>query len=390
MLHVDIISAYCLCGASALVAAGVLLLADSGDAAMARAIRVLVAGFVVLAAGMFPVGFAVDDGAPRHLLILLGTESVLAGTALFGWGFARLCGARPPRALALPVVLLLALDALAWTQSPACFEWVFNGAGLLVALSITLAHWRFAGLGATRVEKAVTTSFTLFVGTWAMRLGFTAAGDGRPSFHASHVPPAIEPWLGVFYGTIPVIIAALTLNLVNERLVGRLRALAHTDELTGALSRRALRERAPALLARQRAGGRLVAALMVDIDHFKGVNDRHGHPAGDAVLQRTAHLVEMNLRSDSMVTRYGGEEFAVLLPVTGLDEARAAAERLRKAIEADVVEFDGARIGVTISVGLALVADGEPLDAALTRADKALYRAKNAGRNRVDIALAAA
>ncbi len=390
MLHVDIISAYCLCGASALVAAGVLLLAEAGEPALARAIRVLVAGFVVLAAGMFPIGFAVDDGAPRHPLILLGSESVLCGTALFGWGLASLCGVRPHRRLVLPVALILALDAAAWTQSPASFEWVFNGSALLIALSITVAQWRCIGFGSTRAEKAVTASLALYSAVWLMRFAFTAASDGSRSFHASHVPAAIEPWLGVFYGTIPVIIAALTLNLVNERLVGRLRVLAHTDELTGTLSRRALRERAPALLARQQSAGRRVAALMIDIDHFKGVNDRHGHPAGDAVLRRTAELVAMNLRSDSLVTRHGGEEFAVLLPVAGLDEARVSAERLRKAIEADVVEFDGAQIVVTVSVGLALVAPHEALDIALTRADKALYRAKNGGRNRVDIALAAA
>jgi diguanylate cyclase (GGDEF)-like protein len=267
---------------------------------------------------------------------------------------------------------------------------VFNGSARLIARVITVAQWRFVGLGGTRAEKAVTTSLVLYSAVWAMRLAFTATSDGSRSFHASHLPAAIEPWIGVFYGTIPVIIAALTLNLVNERLTNRLRALAHTDELTGTLSRRALRERAPELMARQQSSGRLVAALMIDIDHFKGVNDRHGHPAGDAVLKRTAQLVAMNLRSDSVVTRYGGEEFAVLLPVAGLDEARVAAERLRKAIESDVVEFGGARIGVTISVGLALVAPDELLDAALTRADKALHRAKNGGRNRVDIALAAA
>ena len=390
MLHVDIISACCLCGASALVAAGMLLLAESGNAASVRAIRVLVAGFAVLAAGMFPVGFAVDDGAPRHLLVLLATESVLGGTALFGWGFAILSGARPHRILALPLGLILLLDALAWMRSPTCFEWVFNSAGLLIAVAITVAQWRFARRGATPAEKAISAGFALSCAVWAMRLASTVANDGSRSFHASHLPAAVDAWLGVFYGTVPVIVAALALNLVNERLLGRLRALAHTDELTGTLSRRALRERAPELLARQHAGGLQVAALMVDIDHFKGVNDRHGHPAGDVVLQRTAHLVAMNVRSDSMVTRYGGEEFAVLLPVAGLEEARAAAERLRKAIESDVVDFDGTHLGVTVSVGLALLAHGEALDAALARADKALHRAKNAGRNRVDIALAAA
>jgi diguanylate cyclase (GGDEF)-like protein len=134
----------------------------------------------------------------------------------------------------------------------------------------------------------------------------------------------------------------------------------------------------------------MVAALMVDIDHFKRVNDGHGHAAGDAVIRRAAELLSHSLRSDSVVTRYGGEEFAVLVPVSSLEEARAVAERLRKAFEADVVEFEDVRIGITISVGLAMMAPDETLEDALRRADAALYRAKSGGRNRVDVALAAA
>jgi diguanylate cyclase (GGDEF)-like protein len=124
---------------------------------------------------------------------------------------------------------------------------------------------------------------------------------------------------------------------------------------------------------------------MVDIDHFKHVNDRHGHLVGDTVLRRAADLLRANLRGDSVLTRYGGEEFVVLLPVAGLDEARAVAERLRKAFETDRCEFEGAQIAITISAGLALLTPGEPLEAALSRADAALYRAKNGGRNRVAV-----
>ncbi len=392
MLHVDILSAYCLCGASALVAAGVLLLAEADDADVARAMRVLVAGFVVLAAGMFPVGWAVDDGSARSLLVLAGAESVMACTALFGWGFARLCGARPPPALGVPVALVLLAVAVAWTRASFVFETVLNASALLISVAVTAGLFLAVGRrGArTRTQNAILASLVLYSSVWAMRCAFTLASDGSPSFHASHVPPALEPWMGVFYGVIPVIIAALTLNLVNERLTARLRELAQTDELTGTLSRRALRERAPELLARQQASGRLVAALMIDIDHFKAVNDRHGHAAGDAVLRRAARLVSTSLRADSVVTRYGGEEFAVLLPVAGLDEARVVAERLRKAFEEEAVEFEGARIVVTISVGLAIMAEDELLEDALKRADAALYRAKHNGRNRVDVALAAA
>ena len=181
--------------------------------------------------------------------------------------------------------------------------------------------------------------------------------------------------------------AALAIG--NRRLLAALHGQANTDPRTGLANSRAFDLAVEQTLA-ARAGHESASVLMLDIDHFKAFNDRHGHPAGDAVLQRTAHLVTMNVRSDAMVTRYGGEEFAVLLPVAGLDEARRAAERLRKAIASDVIEVGGARIVVTISVGLALLTHDEALDSALTRAVKALYRAKNGGRNRVDIALAAA
>ncbi|MEO5688785.1 MAG: GGDEF domain-containing protein [Burkholderiaceae bacterium] len=390
MLHVDILSAYCLCGASALVAAGLLLLAKVDDAKLARAIRVMVGGFVVVAIGLFPLGFIVDDGGPRHPLFLLATLALLGGTALFGWGFAFLRGAQPPRAAPVLVALMLAADVVAWTRSPFDFELVFNALAVTIAIAITGSQWRDVGLGGTRAERAVTASLFVYTLAWGVRFAFTVSSDGSRSFYVAHLPSWLLPWMGLFYGMVPVIVAGLTLNLVNERLSDRLRAMADTDELTGTLSRRALRERAPGLRLRHRDQGRAVAAIMIDIDHFKRVNDSHGHLGGDAVLKRAAQLVSQNLRSDSVVTRYGGEEFAVLLPVLGLDEARAVAERLRKAFEAEVVEFEGARIGVTISVGLALMTPDELLEDALKRADEALYRAKNGGRNRIDVALEAA
>jgi diguanylate cyclase (GGDEF)-like protein len=393
LLHVDIISAYSLCGASSFVAAGLLLIAKVDDERIARAIHVMVAGFVVVAIGLFPIGFAVDDAAPRHLVFLLATLASLGGTALFGWGFAYLRGGEPPRIAAGAVLAMLLLDALAWTGPPAWFEAAFTSMALFVAVVIAGAQCRYVGLGRTRAERAVTLSLLFYAASWLLRFGFSlhnALGEATRSFYIVHMPVPLLAWLGLFYGTVPVIIAALTLNLVNERLSGRLRTMARTDELTGTLSRRALREMAPDLLVQQHASGRQVAALMIDIDHFKGVNDRHGHAAGDAVLRRAAQLVQLNLRSDSVVTRYGGEEFVVLLPVTGLEEARAVAERLRKAFETDVIDFEGASIGVTISAGLALLAADELLDGALRRADAALYRAKNGGRNRIDVALEAA
>jgi diguanylate cyclase (GGDEF)-like protein len=385
VLHVDFLTAYVLCGASALVAAGLLLLAKVDEPALARALRSHLQAFLVIAAGLFPLGWAVDAGAERHPLVLLAVEATLLATALFGRGFAQLRGARPLRHSTPLVAVLMAVDAAAWTGPALRFEQVFTLSVLAIASVITVRQCRAAGVGRTLAERAVTASLVLFALAFAVRLAFALLADGSRSFLLVHLPPALLPWFGLFYAIVPLIIAALTLNLVNERLGERLRAQASTDELTGTFSRRAMRERAPALLENCAGLGRSVATLMVDIDHFKHVNDRHGHLVGDTVLRRAADLLRANLRGDSVLTRYGGEEFVVLLPVAGLDEARAVAERLRKAFETDRCEFEGAQIAITISAGLALLTPGEPLEAALSRADAALYRAKNGGRNRVAV-----
>ncbi len=385
MLHVDFLTAYVLCGASALVAAGLLQLAVVDEPKLAQAIRSHFLAFLVIAGGLFPLGYATDAGAPRHPLILLAVEATVLGTALFGRGFAQLSGAGPLRAAPPLVTLLMAIEAAAWAGPPDRFEQVFNLSVLGIATVIVVRQWRVAGVGRTRAEKAVTASLAFFALAFLARVVFAFLSDGSRSFLLIHMPPAVLPWFGLFYAIVPLIVAALTLNLVNERLASRLRSQAQTDELTGAFSRRAMRELAPELLARNGAAGRSVATLMVDIDHFKRVNDHHGHLGGDAVLRRAADLLRANLRGDSVLTRYGGEEFVVLLPVTGLEEARAVAERLRKAFESDRCEFEGAQIAITISAGLALLAPGEPLEAALSRADAALYRAKNGGRNRVAV-----
>jgi diguanylate cyclase (GGDEF)-like protein len=124
--------------------------------------------------------------------------------------------------------------------------------------------------------------------------------------------------------------------------------------------------------------------LLLDADHFKAVNDRFGHPAGDAVLRDLAHTMSRSFREVDVVARVGGEEFAVLLPSTTIEGARAVAERLLAQVNARTVEFDGARINYTVSGGIAAMDEGvNGLDVLMKRADEALYAAKNAGRNQI-------
>jgi diguanylate cyclase (GGDEF)-like protein len=139
-------------------------------------------------------------------------------------------------------------------------------------------------------------------------------------------------------------------------------------------------------LARFHRFGKPVALLMLDIDHFKQINDRHGHAVGDAVLQHFAILARGTLRKIDLIGRLGGEEFAALLPGTELDGARLYAERLRQEMETHPCPSTAQEIAFTVSIGLTLFdRNDSTTDLPLARADAALYCAKHNGRNRVEI-----
>jgi diguanylate cyclase (GGDEF)-like protein len=167
------------------------------------------------------------------------------------------------------------------------------------------------------------------------------------------------------------------------RLARRLQNLAMTDTLTGLPNRRAMEARASQFEARGAEDGGFAVVLM-DLDHFKTVNDRHGHAGGDRVLAEVGRRLPPLLRQQDRLGRWGGEEFLVLLPGTDGASARQVAERMREAMQAEPVPMeDGRVIDITASLGVAEGAPGEGLEAVLARADLALYRAKAQGRDRV-------
>ncbi len=171
----------------------------------------------------------------------------------------------------------------------------------------------------------------------------------------------------------------------NSRLFERVRNLSIRDGVTGLYNHRHIMEMVQAEFDRVDRYQDPFSVLMIDIDHFKKVNDEHGHPAGDAVLREIAGVIEGCLRTVDAVGRYGGEEFVVVLPHTPHDEAMQTAERVRSQVGAHVFRpLQGATLQVTISVGVATApSEAAGTAAALIReADKALYRAKSAGRDR--------
>lgn len=164
----------------------------------------------------------------------------------------------------------------------------------------------------------------------------------------------------------------------------RLRELATTDPLTGLANRRSFLDHAEREFGRSRRYGAPLSFLMLDMDRFKNINDIYGHDVGDMVLRSLAETGRKVLRGVDLMGRMGGEEFAVLLPETGIEEALAVAERLRANVEQSVVrDQDGGEVHCTVSLGVAQAHEDESLHDLLRRADAALYEAKNSGRNRV-------
>jgi len=183
-----------------------------------------------------------------------------------------------------------------------------------------------------------------------------------------------------------LVVLALVLSTI-DRQRQRMKQLASTDPLTGLPNRRELLATGERELARAQRYGRPFSLLLIDIDHFKRVNDRHGHASGDRVLQALARCGASALRDSDTFGRFGGEEFLALLPETDAAGAATLAERLRHAAQAcaDGVDDQGQPIAFTLSIGLAVgLAPPETLATQLSRADAALYRAKAQGRNRVE------
>lgn len=172
--------------------------------------------------------------------------------------------------------------------------------------------------------------------------------------------------------------------MLNYRLSSELHELAARDSLTAAYNRRSLETELSRLLARSRRTGDPVALMMIDVDHFKGINDRFGHGVGDEVLRRLAATVRETIRTEDYFARYGGEEFCIVLPATAAGEARVLAERLRQRYAAMRMNSAEVEFSSTISIGLADTRQcGLDQLVLLAAADRALYRAKRAGRDQV-------
>ncbi|HET6786443.1 MAG TPA: GGDEF domain-containing protein [Aquabacterium sp.] len=259
------------------------------------------------------------------------------------------------------------------------------------SIAVGLLLWRTAfenhaplanefGIGLARAHTGL-------LGTAGMLFMFTALALGTPAL--GHLWNALPPDVGMFSFVFMHLIMSIMASflagyMVVNRLVRKLQHLSHHDSLTGLLNRRAIEYLLSRESQRLQRFGEHFSLLILDIDHFKRINDRLGHAAGDAVLCAVAQTLQAHAREVDRVARFGGEEFCVLLPHTLHEGALQAAERLREAVNLISIPWNDEVIAVTISTGVA-TADNpeETLETLLQRADQALYRAKEEGRNRV-------
>jgi len=171
----------------------------------------------------------------------------------------------------------------------------------------------------------------------------------------------------------------------REKLTQELKMLASVDELTGTSNRRHFYELANYQIKRHQRYQLPMSLLMLDLDHFKYINDAHGHQMGDKVLKRFADTLLSLLRNVDIVGRIGGEEFVVLLPECEESDALHKAGQICSCFDAMSMDIDGQQLGLTISIGISVLQDDETIDQVLDRSDQALYAAKRAGRNRVSV-----
>jgi diguanylate cyclase (GGDEF)-like protein len=276
------------------------------------------------------------------------------------------------------------------------FEWAYDPQRPLISNALRHAFEGFLGLalalrlsklpqsGTPILKQLLTLTAALYGGVALFELANTLSQDLALKKQGANLTLGLTQTAGIAGTSVLTgLFIALLMLTVNAQMANRLRHLLSTDELTRLGSRRGFNEQAPSYIARCEQAGNMIAVLMLDIDHFKKINDRYGHPVGDAILKNCARQMRASLRPDAMLARYGGEEFCALVPVDRIADARAVGERLRQQVNARPFGFAGFEIRCTISIGIAFAHADQALSIAIEQADQALYEAKRTGRNKV-------
>jgi diguanylate cyclase (GGDEF)-like protein len=322
---------------------------------------------------------------PDFVTVVLANLALLAGTLLLLAGTVRFFNRSWPPGL-LPGALLMVLPLLWWwgVYAPNYSNRLVLGNLIMAGVSIGMA-----ALIASHDRRSFPARFTVLVlGLLAtVTLGRAISAFLHPVGHDlfSNSWPQVVYLTGFSFGSLLLTIGLVL--LADERLRQELHHLVSHDSLTGALSRHALFQQGQREMERARRNNKPLAALMLDLDHFKHINDSHGHLVGDRVLKDFADRVQGTLRRVDVMGRFGGEEFLVLLPEADTNQALAVAERIRASRTRDsTLPLCTVSIGLAVAQSPAGSSPNALLDTLIARADEALYRAKADGRDRTVVA----
>ena len=379
MLNLDLRTIVLMSGVLALLLAVVMLFVQRSYPTTMKGLGHWALGPVLVALSTFL--FAARGQIPDLVSIVGANLLLLGGVTLFHLG-TRLFFGLPPGHRVWAAVLAAVLPPLLWFSVVAPD---FNARVQMVCLvwtAIILANarviWRHGPENfATRYTVIVLLLHAAIILLRGLATLLPLPNEGI------FVPTRIQT---IYIMGNAIMILAFSVGLVllaAERLRGEFQHLAMRDSLTGAMMRRVLIDASEQELARCRRHGRSMALLMLDIDHFKAINDTHGHQTGDRVLVDVVQRISALLRRPDLLARFGGEEFVLLLPETTEEEAVAVAGRIRAAVAAPVEGLPA----ITVSIGVTTNrADEARVDTLLSRADRALYKAKVGGRDRVETA----
>ena len=376
-------------------------------------LAMIIASSLMMAASMAVVGWGRRrDGLGRwaaallvnaigHLLIMLrglipDVLSIVVGNLMLSSVFVGMIAAvyqfqgRPVRwpLLLAPPLLVLVFVSVFIDNFPARVSFV----GLVIGLQ---AVWALLAALSHRHATVGRGQWLLVAGLLleAVVLGVRALVAISTHSEATNILQSSALQTLTFLATFSVVLVSSVgfVFMSRDRADENNRVLAALDPLTGVANRRSLIAALDRDVARAQRMREPMALMMVDIDHFKDVNDRYGHPAGDRVLCSVVNVLRQRVRAQDLVGRYGGEEFMVLLPDTGLVGAEQLAHALCKAVEESRCPADGVPgpgIAVTVSIGVfgGRLESGDSWDMLIAAADRALYQAKNNGRNRVEVA----
>ena len=326
----------------------------------------------------------VRGSIPDFVSVVVANALLSIGYALLVDAVRRFVGLRAGHRLLFVLVLASICVQIYFSYAvPSTRIRILIGSTLFAALLPLALFPLFAAYRESRNRSYLLTAaaFAILLATMLARVAYETL-DER-GLTSAFVSTPMQDFVFAVLAFFPVIATLGFLLMCSSRLYEELERQAGVDSLTGINNRRTVTDMATRAIAAAHRHGQTLAVLLIDADHFKRINDAHGHAVGDEALQLISATVQCELRSEDLFGRLGGEEFVVVLPAADEPAARSNAERLRANIEKAELRAGHGTVELCVSIGIAVIRAGDDFAALLRRADQAMYEAKRSGRNRV-------